>query len=147
MPLNEDPDRQWVEIRLPNHGADDYADILTSDEHIVPDSWSYNVASAMDIDEDLGAPEAAERGQTAEAWIDFPGQYAVVGLNPAFYADTPKDELTEVAEDILLEWATYYRQRLGPQAEDDTGPASREEVTDNHTIEQANRLSPGRERK
>jgi hypothetical protein len=33
-----------------------------------------------------------------------------VGLNPAFYADTPADELTEVAEDILLRWSTYYRQ-------------------------------------
>jgi hypothetical protein len=106
----KDPEVDWVEIHLPNHTPEDYADILNLPDHTVPESVSYEMESALDVDPEVEEPEGDGKGENAFAWVDFVGGHAVVGLNPAFYADTPADELTEVAEDILLRWATYYRQ-------------------------------------
>lgn len=120
--LNQkDAEVDWIDIHLPNHTEDDYSDILNLPEHTVPESISYEVEAAADIDPDIDQPDDEGRnGQQAQAWIDFVNGHAVVGLNPQFYADTPPDELTEQAEDILLQWATHYRQSAEIEEEPET---------------------------
>lgn len=105
-----DPEIDWAEIHLPNHTREDYSDILSLPDHTVPESISYEVESAMDVDPEADEMDSVLQGENAFAWIDFPGDHAVIGLNPNFYADTPEDELIEVAEGILFQWAMHYRQ-------------------------------------
>lgn len=113
MPINKSEFRgsDWVEIPLPNHPRDDYADILNVHEGPLPDIYIYEVEGPYDDMEDAEVETRQVLGKIkAEAQIDFPGEYAVVRLDADSYAETPPDELQELAEELLLAWATQYRR-------------------------------------
>lgn len=114
--------QEFVAVPLPNHPQGDYLDIVDAMTGEFPIAFTYLAPSPTDMDsEDRNADpdDVLVEGVKTEALIDLSGPYARVSLNPAAYADTPPDGLTDEAERILLEWSQQTRQALDVGGEEE----------------------------
>ncbi len=108
--------QEAIVVDLPNHSVEEFQDILEVVEGGYPSAWNYQVPSAMDMDPKGDYVESRDiqaEGVTTQAWIDLTGDYARVLVNPNIYADTPRDELADEAQRILLQWAQEQRRSHG----------------------------------